>query len=114
MKTMLIKRLLPIAAIMLVVIFVDQGTVMACPTCKDGLAHGQSNLVQGYFWSIVFMMSMPFLILGGLATYFYWEVCRARARAAAARAAEASHAFDAEDASNSNWQMSQRREPAEV
>lgn len=37
-----------------------------------------ANLVRGYFWSILFMMSMPFLIMGGLSTYFYYEVCKAR------------------------------------
>lgn len=55
----------------------------ACPTCKEGLANADPNherLVQGYFWSILFMMSMPFLILGGLSTYFYLEVRKARAR----------------------------------
>ncbi|MBP86117.1 MAG: hypothetical protein CMJ64_05275 [Planctomycetaceae bacterium] len=51
-----------------------------CPTCKDGLAGDPSTaaMVQGYFWSIVFMMSMPFLILGGISAYFYYEVRRAR------------------------------------
>ncbi|MCA9184766.1 MAG: hypothetical protein R3E01_24400 [Pirellulaceae bacterium] len=54
----------------------------ACPTCKNGLADSGNggDLVSGYFWSIVFMMSMPFLILGGLGTYLYLEVRRARAR----------------------------------
>lgn len=60
----------------------------ACPTCKEGLATADPNhdrLVQGYFWSILFMMSMPFLILGGLGTYFYVEVRRARAKRLAAK-----------------------------
>ena len=55
---------------------------LACPTCKDSITHGpnSSNLVRGYFWSIVFMMSMPFFILSGVGGYFYWEVRKARAR----------------------------------
>jgi uncharacterized membrane protein len=55
----------------------------ACPNCKETLAEGGAgamNLVRGYFWSILFMMSMPFLILGTLVSYFYYEVCKARAR----------------------------------
>ncbi len=54
--------------------------LLACPNCKDAIASGPNsmNLVRGYFWSIVFMMSMPFLILGGLGSYFYFEVRRAR------------------------------------
>jgi len=52
----------------------------SCPTCKDGISDGgnSANLVRGYFWSIVFMMSMPFLILGGLSTYLYLEVRKAK------------------------------------
>lgn len=43
----------------------------ACPNCKDGIANGNNlNLVKGYFWSIVFMMGTPFLLLGSIGTYF--------------------------------------------
>ena len=54
---------------------------LACPTCKDAVADGpqQAAVVRGYFWSILFMMSMPFLIFGGLAGYFYYQVRQARA-----------------------------------
>ena len=58
----------------------------ACPTCKNGIADGpqQAGMVRGYFWSILFMMSMPFVIFGSLGTYFYLEVRRARTAQAAA------------------------------
>lgn len=54
----------------------------ACPTCRDGVANdpAAASLIQGYFWSICFMMSMPFLILGGITAYFYYEIRRARAK----------------------------------
>ena len=52
----------------------------ACPTCKENLAHNGQNLARGFYYSILFMVSMPFLIFGGLCSYFYWEVCRARRR----------------------------------
>jgi heme/copper-type cytochrome/quinol oxidase subunit 2 len=57
----------------------------ACPTCKESLATAggnQAGLVQGYFWSIIFMMSMPFVILSGLSLYMYSLVRRARRDAA--------------------------------
>ena len=56
----------------------------ACPTCKDSLAHdpASANLVRGYAYSILFMLSMPPLILGGLSAYFYWEIRKAKARQA--------------------------------
>ena len=63
--------------------FVDSAS--ACPNCKDAMAGdpAHANMVIGYFWSIIFMMSMPFLVLSTVAAYFYYEVCRARARQAA-------------------------------
>ena len=54
------------------------GVAQACPTCKESVAENGGNLVRGYFWSIVFMMSMPFLIVAGLGTMFYLDVRRAQ------------------------------------
>jgi hypothetical protein len=61
------------------------GVTAACPTCKDNLAHdpASANLVRGYAYSILFMLSMPPLILGGLSAYFYWEIRKARLRPSA-------------------------------
>lgn len=74
-----------VAAVLFVTTVVAwQSVALACPTCKDGLAQDQTNMVQGYFWSILFMMSMPFLIFSSLCLYFYWLVRRARAQQAAA------------------------------
>jgi heme/copper-type cytochrome/quinol oxidase subunit 2 len=58
------------------------GTAWACPSCNEALASAdgsQAGMVTGYFWSILFMMSMPFLILGGMAGCFYIAIRRARA-----------------------------------
>jgi len=60
----------------------------ACPTCKDSLGASDpqhQGMVQGYFYSILFMMAMPFLLFGTFSSYMYLEVRRARA----ARQAEA-------------------------
>lgn len=69
----------------LIVVAGFAGVADACPTCKDSLAHtdpASQALVRGYFWSILFMMSMPFLILTGIGGYFYYEIRRARAQQA--------------------------------
>ena len=67
--------------ILLVLLFVTFAEFAhACPTCKEAVGEHGGNLVQGYFWSIIFMMSMPFLILSGLSTMFYLDVRRARRR----------------------------------
>jgi hypothetical protein len=53
----------------------------ACPTCKDAMVHSNQKGIQlGYYWSIVFMMSMPFSIFGGWMLYI-WRVCRQRSPA---------------------------------
>lgn len=80
-----VKSLKPafIVVVMLTVIGVLAVSAEACPTCKDGIQSGENaaNVVAGYFWSIVFMMSMPFLIFGSLVTYFYLQIRKARAGA---------------------------------
>jgi uncharacterized paraquat-inducible protein A len=55
----------------------------ACPTCKEGLAQndpqGQS-LAAGYYYSILFMMAMPFAILGTFGSLAYLSIRRARTK----------------------------------
>jgi len=56
--------------------------LLACPNCKEALASdtaGGGDVVSGFFWSILFMMSMPFAILGTFSSYMYYEVRKARA-----------------------------------
>ena len=72
------KSVLVAAILVAGVVFMCPAAVEACPTCKDGISENSLNLVRGFGWSIIFMMSMPFLILGGLGSYFYLEVRRAR------------------------------------
>jgi hypothetical protein len=71
-----------VMALALVALVVCSHVAFACPTCKDNLAHdpASANLVRGYAYSILFMLSMPPLIFGGLSAYFYWEVRKAKAR----------------------------------
>jgi uncharacterized membrane protein len=68
------------------VIFVAGATdVWACPMCKAALAssdRGHGDWVGGFFWSILFMLSMPFVLLGSFSTYMYLLVRRARREAA--------------------------------
>ena len=61
-----------------------------CPTCKESIAHdpNSANLSRGYFYSIMFMLSAPYLIFGSLAGYFYWQIRKARASQAWENAAE--------------------------
>jgi hypothetical protein len=58
------------------------GVAEACPNCKEALAQNDSDhmrVARGYFWSILFMMSMPFAIVGSFGTYVYVQSRKARA-----------------------------------
>ncbi len=77
-----------VRVLVVVAVWVSSAAVLhACPGCADGQA-GQgterANIVNGYFWSIVFMMSMPFLLLGSFGTYCYLQMRKARAAREAA------------------------------
>lgn len=78
-STILRPCLLPIVAFALLVVLASLAS--ACPTCKDALAESdpaRQNIVRGYFYSILFMLSMPFTIFTALSAYFYYEVRKAR------------------------------------
>lgn len=54
----------------------------ACPTCKEGLDGTDpqhQSVAAGFYYSILFMMSMPYLILGTLGSLAYFSIRRARA-----------------------------------
>jgi len=87
---MSVARLFAITPSALVFALLVAGIASACPTCKDSLAGdpASASLVRGYAYSILFMLSMPPLIFGGLSAYFYWEVRRAKARESKARQAD--------------------------
>ena len=79
-------RFFPLALAAAIVLLPAAGA-WACPGCKDALAANDGdggNLVAGYFWSILFMMSMPFTILGTFSGSMYLAVRRARAQQPAA------------------------------
>lgn len=72
---------LVLIAAVLSIVMLTATDAWACPMCKAALGssgrdHG--DWVGGFFWSILFMLSMPFLILGGLSAYMYWLVRKAR------------------------------------
>ncbi len=75
-------------ALLIVALCADAAS--ACPTCREGLAendpHGQS-MAAGYYYSILFMMSMPFIILTTFGSVCYRSVKRAQAERDAAQAA---------------------------
>jgi uncharacterized paraquat-inducible protein A len=83
MKSWLVTHCLLKFAIVLVAVVVLSAEVMACPNCKNGMSGGDPLSVaraSGYFYSILFMMSMPFLIVGTFGGAAYLSIKRAKAR----------------------------------
>jgi hypothetical protein len=68
-------------ALAIVMVLLIASVAGACPNCKEGLAQndpqGQS-LAAGYYYSILFMMAMPFTILGSFGGLAYLSIRRAR------------------------------------
>jgi uncharacterized paraquat-inducible protein A len=75
----------------LLIVALSADLASACPTCREGLAendpHGQS-MAAGYYYSILFMMSMPFIILTTFGSFCYRSVKRAQAERDAAQTAD--------------------------
>ncbi|MGD9648106.1 MAG: hypothetical protein AB7U73_20505 [Pirellulales bacterium] len=81
------RRLMPrrgrlVLLAMLVVALSVAATAEACPACKQALSSTENasaaDPIRGFMWSIVFMMSMPFLLLSGFGTYLWYIVRRAK------------------------------------
>jgi hypothetical protein len=68
-------------ALAIVLVLLIASVAAACPNCKEGLAQndpqGQS-IAAGYYYSILFMMAMPFTVLGTFGGLAYLSIRRAR------------------------------------
>ena len=78
-----------LVALAIVIVLLIASVAAACPNCKEGLAQndpqGQS-IAAGYYYSILFMLSMPFLIVGSFSGWMYFAVRKARREREAAAA----------------------------
>ena len=96
MRSSLLTRLVP-AVLAATLVLACASVAMACPGCKDAIAsqdptHG--GIVKGYFWSILFMMGTPYLVLASFCGWMYLKVRRARAEAARSAAPAGSVSTD--------------------
>lgn len=87
----------------------------ACPSCKAALANqrGQGDWVSGFFFSILFMVSMPFLCVVGFVTYMLVLVRRAK-RNSALRPPPLPGATAANGPAHGSARSSEREQPAEL
>jgi hypothetical protein len=48
--------------------FSYSSVALSCPSCKDALGtEAAKSLAQGYYWSILLMLSLPFILSGFIA-----------------------------------------------
>jgi hypothetical protein len=69
----------------LVLVAILAGVAAACPTCREGLAESDPqgrSIAAGFYYSILFMMSVPYAILATFGAVAYFSIRRARARQA--------------------------------
>ncbi len=62
-----LPRLLPLVAVMLLFLAAE---AVACPNCKDQMAEN-GGLAQGFYYTILGMVGMPFLLFGVVSTIVY-------------------------------------------
>jgi hypothetical protein len=70
-----------VAAVVLALVLLIATVAAACPTCKEGLAQNDPQgqaLAAGYYYSILFMMSTPYIVLATLGSCAYYSIRRAR------------------------------------
>ncbi|MEX2026136.1 MAG: hypothetical protein WEH44_02530 [Pirellulaceae bacterium] len=87
------------ALLALAFIAIITAAAVACPTCKDGIAENDPEhqaLARGFYYSILFMMSMPFLIVGTFGSFAYLSIRRARQQQSGEAATDPSYAPERE------------------
>ena len=87
-------KLVVLLLVFLAVAVLFSSVALACPNCKNTLAQNDSqqrNLAAGYYYSILFMLSMPFLIAGTFGGCMYLAVRRARKAESGERRAESTN-----------------------
>ncbi len=60
-----IRRILPWLVFLVTLTLADE--ILACPNCKEAVANQDGDamrLANGYSWSILLMIGMPFTLLG--------------------------------------------------
>ncbi len=73
------RRLRFVLVVTLVAAVVVAADAFGCPNCKDGVNTSDPaglNMARGYFYSILFMLAMPFTLAGSFGAYVWREMRR--------------------------------------
>jgi hypothetical protein len=85
------KRFSTVALILSLAIVLGTASVAsACPSCQTALSSdgSQGDLARGIYYSVLFMMAMPFAIVGTFAGFAYRAVKKEQRRLEALRQRE--------------------------
>lgn len=85
-----------VVAVCLTVVLGASSIATACPSCRNALDgdESQGDLARGIYYSILFMMSMPFAIVGTFAALAYRAVKTEQRRKDAAEHESSRHEID--------------------
>jgi hypothetical protein len=70
------RRRFTIAAAVLALTLLLQTATFACPGCIEATSDQSLNLARGFSYSILFMMPIPFIIVGSFGGYVYYTMRR--------------------------------------
>lgn len=76
-----VRRCIPLLVLCAVVLIANE-VAYACPNCKAGMSTNDpqaKSMASGYYYSILFMLSMPFLIVTSFSSWMYFAVRKAKA-----------------------------------
>jgi hypothetical protein len=97
MRSLLRRRRLTRIAILIAIAVIAiclADVASACPTCKDSVAQNDpqyQSMARGYYYSILFMLSMPLIIVTAFGTFAYRAFKQAEAQRAASAVVGASN-----------------------
>jgi len=70
------NKFIRIAVVVLSLVVLTASPALACPGCKEATSEQGANIARGFSYSILFMMPLPFIIVGSFGGYVYYTVRR--------------------------------------
>src|SRR5215510_1916643 len=65
----------------LAMLFPSSALAQGCAMCQSVMPHGSEPMARGMFWSVLFLMTAPFVVgvsIGGWLFYQHWHARRAQ------------------------------------
>jgi hypothetical protein len=66
-----------VIAVMVIPFILLPDLAEACAVCLAGESAGEDPAARGFYWGILFLMSMPFALVGSIGGWVFWKYRRA-------------------------------------